>query len=64
MRHELVSYTMARIMGEVMGAFMNLELEHKEFVCLRLLFLFSPGEQGARHLAICRPGLNLHLVAG
>ena len=64
MRHELVSYTMARIMGEVMGTFKNLELDHKEFVCMRLLFLFSPGEQGARHLAICRPGLNLHLVAG
>ena len=46
MRHELVAYTMARIMGEVMGSFKSLELDHKEFVCLRLLFLFSPGEPG------------------
>ena len=44
MRHELVAYTMARIMGEVMGSFKNLELDHKEFVCVRLLLLFAPGE--------------------
>jgi hypothetical protein len=38
----LVSYSIGRIMGELMGAFKSLDLDYKEFICLRLLFLFNP----------------------
>lgn len=74
MQHELVAYTISRVMGEVMATFKALELDHKEFVCLRLLLLFSPGEQSptdAVQLARLEPspcgwvivGLSLCLIA-
>ena len=39
----LISYGIGRIIGELMGAFKSLDLDYKEFICLRLLFLFNPG---------------------
>jgi hypothetical protein len=38
----LISYGIGRIIGELMGAFKSLDLDYKEFICLRLLFLFNP----------------------
>ena len=42
--HSLISYSIGRIMSELMGNFKSLDLDYKEFICLRLLFLFNPGQ--------------------
>ena len=41
--NSLISYGIGRIMSELMGNFKSLDLDYKEFICLRLLFLFNPG---------------------
>ena len=42
-KHSLASYTLGRIMGEIMTVFKDLQLDYKEFVIIRLLVLFNPG---------------------
>ena len=42
-KHSLMSYGIGRVVGELMGTFKSLNLDFKEFVCLRLLLLFNPG---------------------
>ena len=41
--HSLASYSVGRIMGEIMTVFKDLQLDYKEFVIIRLLVLFNPG---------------------
>ena len=41
--HSLVSYTVGRIMEELMTVFKDLQLDYKEFVVIRLLVLLNPG---------------------
>jgi hypothetical protein len=41
--NSLLAYGVNRIMVELLGTFKSLNLDYKEFVCIRLLALFSPG---------------------
>ena len=41
--NSLVAYGVNRIMIELLGTFKSLNLDYKEFVCIRLLALFNPG---------------------
>ena len=41
--HSLASYSVGRLMGEVMSVFKDLALDYKEFVIIRLLVLLNPG---------------------
>ena len=52
--HSLISYSIGRIMSELMGNFKSLDLDYKEFICLRLLFLFNPGQFNG-YLPLCVP---------
>ena len=62
-QHPLMAMGISK-MQEAMGTFMKLQVDYKEFLCLRLLCLFNPGKRvfHVEHVRTCMYVCMLHYI--